>query len=171
MMITLRYMKIIYLFFSIIVFVSTQVFAETEVYFSPNGGCTNAIINEIKKAEKTIDIMMYSLSSRPIANELINAKNRGVIIRILADKGQRKQKFTSCRYLSNNSVAVRYDTGHGLMHNKVGIIDEKVLITGSFNWTGQAEKKNAENLLILTDKELIMKYHKRFEYLWNKGRE
>ena len=72
-------------------------FSEIKVYFSPNGGCTNAIIQEIKKAQRTIDILMYSLSSRPIANTLVDAKNRGVKIRILADKGQRNEKQSHLR--------------------------------------------------------------------------
>lgn len=154
---------------SMLLLLNYPALAEIEVYFSPNGGCANAIIKEIKKAQSTIDIMMYSLSSRHIANELIKAKNRGIKIRILVDKGQRKQRYTSCRFLIKNGLDVRYDKGHGLMHNKVGIIDGKVLITASFNWTGQADKKNAENLLILTDKELIKKYQKRFEILWRNG--
>lgn len=57
------------------------------------------------------------------------------------------------------------------MHNKIGIVDGKVLITGSFNWTDNAEKDNQENLLIIANKSLIDQYAKHFEVLWNAGQE
>ena len=57
------------------------------------------------------------------------------------------------------------------MHNKVGIIDGKLLFTGSFNWTAQAEARNAENLLQIDDPGLIKQYQQRFDTLWNKGRQ
>jgi len=145
-------------------------FAETRVYFSPNGGCTDAIVKQISQAQKKIDIAMYAFTSRPIAQELVKAKEGGVAIRILLDKAQETQAYSKSRYFINKGIEVRYDTGSGLMHNKIGIIDGKVLITGSFNWTAQAEIRNAENLLIIEDPELIKKYSERFEYLWNKGR-
>ena len=52
------------------------------------------------------------------------------------------------------------------MHNKFAVIDGRVLLTGSFNWTASADKRNEENLLIIMDKDLIKKYEERFVYLW-----
>jgi len=144
--------------------------AEIKVFFSPNGGCTDAIVEQISQAQKTIDIMMYSLTSRPIAQELVKAKERGVKIRILLDKEQETQKYSKSRYFIKRGFEVRFDTGPGLMHNKVGIIDGKVLFTGSFNWTAQAEKYNEENLLLITDPEIIQKYQERFELLWERAK-
>ena len=145
--------------------------ADTQVYFSPNGGCQDAIIKEISKATKTIDIAMYYLTSREIAQELVKAKDRNVKVRIVLDKDQETSKYSKSRYLIKRGFDVKYDTGPGLMHNKFAIIDNKVLITGSFNWTPTADQKNEENLLIMTDKELIKKYAERFEYLWKMGRK
>lgn len=144
--------------------------AGTSVYFSPSGGCTDAIVSQIDKAQSTIDIMMYSFTSRPIIQALEKAKERGVTIRVLLDKAQETQKYAKGRYLSQREIAVRYDTGQGLMHNKVGIIDGKLMFTGSFNWTAQAEKYNAENLLQIDDPALIKQYQARFELLWGNGR-
>ncbi len=157
--------------FILILFFANFASAETFVYFSPNGGCTGAILDEIRNARTSIDIMMYSFSSRPIANELIRAKERGVRVRVLLEKAQRKQKYTSSRYLIKKGINVRFDTGKGLMHNKVGIVDGRVLITGSFNWTASAEKRNAENLLIINDEQIIPQYRKKFEELWDDGEE
>lgn len=142
---------------------------ETQVYFSPNGGCQNAIIQEINKAEKTIDIAMYYFTSREIAQELVKKKNNGIKIRIVLDKSQETQTYSKSRYLTKNGFEIRYHMGNGLMHNKFAIIDEKTLITGSFNWTSTAEQKNEENLLVISDNNLTKKYQEQFEYLWKRS--
>lgn len=146
------------------------VLAQTQLYFSPRGGCTEALVSQVNQATKSIDIMMYSFSSRPIIQALEKAKERGVAIRVLLDKGQEAQKYAKGRYLAARGITVKYDTGRGLMHNKVGIFDGQVMFTGSFNWTAQAENNNAENLLLIEDPSLIKQYQTRFELLWSKGR-
>ena len=110
-------------------------FADTQVYFSPNGGCQNAIIVEIGKAQKTIDIAMYYLTSREIAQELVKAKERNIKVRIVLDQSQETQTYSKSRYLIKRGFEVKYHVGAGIMHNKFAVIDGKVLITGSFNWT------------------------------------
>ena len=82
-----------------LLFVSTFAYADTQVYFSPNGGCQNAVIAEISKAQKTIDIAMYYLTSREIAQELVKAKDRGIKIRVVLDKEQENQRYSKSRYL------------------------------------------------------------------------
>ena len=144
---------------------------ETRVCFSPKGGCEDVIIKELAKAQNTIEIAMYSFTSRPIAQELDKLKVKNVKIRIILDKDQETQKYSKSRYFIQRGYEVKYDSGSGLMHNKFAVIDGKVLITGSFNWTAGAEHKNEENLLILDDPPVVQKYAERFEYLWQKGRK
>ena len=149
----------------------SNIYADTQVYFSPNGGCQDTIISEIGKASKTIDIAMYYLTSREIAQELVKAKDRNVKVRVVLDQSQETQAYSKSRYLIKRGFEVKYYAGSGLMHNKFAIIDSKVLITGSFNWTPTADQKNEENLLIMTDKELIKKYEDSFKYLWERSRK
>src|SRR3989344_3032318 len=124
-------LKIILFLLLLTAFLQSISAAQTKVYFSPGGGCTDAIVQEVGRAQKTIDIMMYSFTSRPIIQELEKAKERGVKVRILLDKAQATQKYAKGRYLAQRGFDVKYDAGKGLMHNKVGIFDGKVLITGS----------------------------------------
>jgi phosphatidylserine/phosphatidylglycerophosphate/cardiolipin synthase-like enzyme len=141
-----------------------------QVFFSPQGGCQASVISEIDKAQGTIDIAMYFFTSRQAAQSLLRAKERGVTIRVVLDKSQKEEFYSKARYLSNKGIPVRYYEGRGLMHNKFAIVDKKILITGSFNWTATAEKQNEENLLILTDNRVVEKYLGRFEYLWHRSR-
>ncbi len=144
---------------------------DMEVYFSPNGGCQQAIVDEINQARETMDIAMYFLTSREIAQALVKAKERQVRVRLVFDKSQEIQDYAKARYLIKRGFAVKYHTGEGLMHNKFAIIDDHILITGSFNWTPTADRKNEENLLIIKDASIIKKYRERFDYLWDQARE
>jgi len=148
---------------------ASQVYAETTVYFSPNGGCQKAVIAEINKAHKSIDIAMYSFTSREIARALLEAKQRQVKIRITLDNAQIKDQYSKSRYLINKGVDVKFHMGPGLLHDKFAVIDDQEVLTGSYNWTITADKKNAENLLVSTDNELAQKYTKEFRHLWSQS--
>jgi phosphatidylserine/phosphatidylglycerophosphate/cardiolipin synthase-like enzyme len=115
----------------------------------------------------TIDIGMYSFTSRQIAQALVDAKNRNVQIRIVLDKAQKNEQYSKSRYLISNGIDVKYHLGPGLMHNKFAVIDGQEVITGSFNWTASAEKRNEENLLVITDKAFSKRYSERFNHLWS----
>jgi len=157
--------------FLTVLLVPCQGFArDIEVYFSPNGGCEEAVVSEIRKASQTIDIAMYYLSSRKIAQALVKAQEKNVRVRIVLDQGQEIESASKSGYLVKHGLEVRYHLGFGLMHNKFAIIDGKDLITGSFNWTLTAQEKNEENLLIIKDEGTIEQYKQRFEYLWNTSR-
>ncbi len=71
-----------------------------EVYFSPHGGCTDAIIRELNKAKSSILVQAYSFTSAPIAKALLNANKSGVKIEVILDKSQRTQKYSSATFLS-----------------------------------------------------------------------
>lgn len=123
-----------------------------QVYFSPNGGCTEIIVEKIARARKEILVQAYSFTSAPIAQALSAAKGRKVSVKVILNKSQRAERYTVATYLNNAGVYVWIDSGHTIAHNKVMVIDGETVITGSFNFTKAAETSNAENVLILTDK-------------------
>ncbi len=134
----------------------------TQVYFSPNGGCTEAIVKILKDAKTTILVQAYSFTSEPIAQALIDAYKRGVAVEIIADKSQESAKYSMISLLYKENIPVFIDRKHVIAHNKVMIIDSEVVITGSFNFTTAAEYKNAENLLIIQSKDLAKEYIKNY---------
>ena len=134
------------------------------VYFSPNGGCTDAILSQINQAKTEILLQAYSFTSKPIAQALIRAHKRGVKISAVLDKSNRSQKYSAATFLKNMGIPVFIDDKHAIAHNKIMIIDNRVVITGSFNFTKAAENKNAENLLILDDlPDLTRAYRENFQ--------
>jgi phosphatidylserine/phosphatidylglycerophosphate/cardiolipin synthase-like enzyme len=128
------------------------------VFFSPNGGCTEAIVEQIDNAKAEILIQAYSFTSAPIAKALLNAHKRGVKVETILDKSQRKARYTSATFMANSGIPTYIDSKHAIAHNKIIIIDQETIITGSFNFTKAAEEKNAENLLIITSKDLAKIY-------------
>ena len=128
------------------------------VYFSPAGGCTEAIIKELNNAKTSVLVQAYSFTSAPIAKALLNAHKRGVRVDVLLDKSQRKEKYSSADFLLNSGIPTKIDAVHAIAHNKIRVIDGETVITGSFNFTKAAEEKNAENLLVIKDKTLAAKY-------------
>lgn len=120
-----------------------------EVAFSPNGGATALVVKTIAGARKSILVQAYSFTSTPIAGALVEAKSRGVDVRVILDKSQRSERYTSATYLANHGVPVWIDAAHAIAHNKVMVIDGETVLTGSFNFTKAAEEKNAENVIVL----------------------
>lgn len=120
------------------------------VFFSPKGGCTDAVVEAVNSARKTLDVQAYSFTSTEIAKAIREAHERGVKVRVVLDKSNESGKYSGATYLFNAGVPVWIDSKHAIAHNKVMIIDGANLITGSFNFTKAAEQNNAENLLIIT---------------------
>ena len=129
-----------------------------EVYFSPNGGCTDAIARELDKAQSTVLVQAYSFTSYKIAKGLLDAHKRGVKVEIILDKSQKGDQYSSADFLANSGMSVKIDSKHAIAHNKVMVIDGETVITGSFNFTKAAEENNAENLLVIRDKKLAERY-------------
>lgn len=130
----------------------------TRVYFSPRGGCTDAIVQTIGEAEKQILVQAYVLTSDKIAAALVTAKKRGVIVKVILDKAQSTGLGADASVLAQGGVEVYLDGNHKIAHNKVIIIDDYTVLTGSFNYSAAAEDSNAENLLILKNATLTAKY-------------
>ena len=135
-----------------------------EVYFSPHGGCTDAIIKQLDKAKAKTSILVqaYTFTAAQIPKALLDAHKRKVKVQIILDKSRRTQKYSSATFFSNNGIPVKIDAVHAIAHNKLIIIDGEMVITGSFNFTKAAEESNAENLLLIRDKKLASLYAKNW---------
>lgn len=129
-----------------------------DVYFSPKGGCTEAIVSEINRAKSEILVQAYSFTSEKIAIALVDAHTRGVSIQIILDKSQVTARLSAAAFTSSNGIPTFIDRKHAIAHNKVMIIDNLTVITGSFNFTKAAEESNAENLLIVRSSALAQLY-------------
>ena len=72
-----------------------------QVHFSPNGGCTEAVVKALDNAKTSVQVQAYSFTSAPIAKALVGAHRRGVRVTVILDKSQRTDKYSSADFLRN----------------------------------------------------------------------
>jgi len=155
-------------------FLSTLLLASTlhaktvDVCFSPLGHCDQVFVSWVDSSRKTLDGAIYGLTDPKIAAAFIRAHQRGVKVRLLLDRSQSKGKQSVYRHLQQAGVPlqIRRGTKGGLQHNKFLIMDGTYVLTGSFNWTRSASRRNDENFVILDDQ--TPRFQKEFERLWKK---
>ena len=140
--------------------------AKTEVYFSLSDNPQKAIIKNINHAEAFINIAMYIFTDKEIAASLINTQKRGVKVRVYLDKSQIESSYSVSRLLVQGGIKVRISTNNYIMHHKFAIIDNRLLLTGSYNWTFSANNRNDENLMVIDDPEIIEIFQNQFINLW-----
>src|SRR5258708_3461137 len=95
-----------------------------QVYFSPHGGATEAVVDAPDRATNSVLVEAYSFTSAPIAKALVEAHRRGVKIQVILDHSQRTEKYSEADFLKNNDVPTLIDARHAIAHNKVIIIDD-----------------------------------------------
>ena len=133
------------------------------VFFSPRGGCEKALVAELATARHELLVMAYSFTNVEVARAIIAAAGRGVSVAVLLDRSNEAESRSEIGDLKEHKIDLRIDAEHAIAHNKVMVIDGRTVITGSFNFTKQAEHENAENLLILRDhRELAIRYRDNF---------
>ena len=142
---------------------------KSETYFSPNGGVASKIIKVINNTQASIDLSIFDLTSDGIASALEQAHKRGVRIRIIADSRQAKGSHSAITELARDAMDIKitHGEGRGIMHNKFAIFDGKLMVTGSYNWTNNAEHFNYENAMFITDPSVIKSYQGEFDKIWN----
>jgi phosphatidylserine/phosphatidylglycerophosphate/cardiolipin synthase-like enzyme len=143
-----------------------------DVCFTPNQSCLPKVVKYIDDAKSSILLLGYSFTSKPITQALINAKKRGVKVRIVLDHSQKTQKYSKevIQILLTERIDVKFDHSVKIAHNKIMVIDNLQTLTGSYNWTHSAEFKNAENLAFIKSPEVAKKYTEYFETRWKVSR-
>ena len=146
--------------------ISISTLAKTEVYFSLYDNPQKEIIKNINQAEAFINIAMYIFTDREIALPLAKAQERGVKVRLYLDKDQVDYKYSQSRFLVQKGIKTKISSNNYIMHNKFAIIDNHLLLTGSYNWTFSANHRNDESLMVIDELEIIARYQNQFEKLW-----
>ena len=143
----------------IVLLLNTTLASKLDVCFTPPSGCSEKIIEEINSSKVSIYVQAYGFTSKTIADSLIKAHLRGVKVQVILDRSNMSKKgYSKLMDLKEAGIDISLDIVPGIAHNKVMIIDEKKVITGSFNFTEAADKRNSENVIIIEDKETVKQY-------------
>ena len=122
----------------------TQIFT----YFSPGSETISPLLREINSAQKSIDFMAFSFTHDKIGKAMRDQFQNGVKVGGVFDENQ-ISKYSEYDPMKKLGMSVKIDETSGTMHHKVIIIDEETVITGSYNFSRNAEIRNSENLLII----------------------
>lgn len=140
-----------------------------ENYFSPNGGAQQAIINRLQRAKKSIRITAFSFTDDPMAELLIAKKNQRVQVQAVFETRNNTGLGAEYSKLKKAGIDILEDGNCYILHSKLIIIDDKTVITGSYNFTDAANRSNDENLLIIDDPTLAQSYIKEFNRIYNQA--
>jgi phosphatidylserine/phosphatidylglycerophosphate/cardiolipin synthase-like enzyme len=142
-----------------------------EIYFSPRNGVANHLLAWIDSARTSVYFLAFSFTSNDLGDALRQRAFDGVQVEGVMDDGQvRSNTGTEFDAFRQDGLDVRLDgNATGLMHHKVMIIDESIVIAGSYNFTNSAELRNDENLVILEDRDLAAQFLDEFRKIYNEA--
>lgn len=146
-----------------------------DVVFARTGSIADAIESLIRAGEESIGVALYSFNNQRLAGSLFDAERRGLRVRLVVDHTKYKDSPPTRELLADSPFPVRLSYGRdgerSKMHHKFLLVDDKVVLTGSYNWTVASEEENYENLLILREPRLVDLYGQEFEVIWEKAQE
>ncbi|MFC1801342.1 phospholipase D-like domain-containing protein [Nanoarchaeota archaeon] len=141
-----------------------------ENYFCPRDDCGVEVKEELDKAEESIYFMTFSFTHEGIANSLLIKNSEDVLVTGVFENRGSGSEYSKFSVLDYQGADVRKDGNSATMHHKVFIIDEKTVITGSFNPSKNADTKNDENILIIEDASLAARFLEEFELVWSEAK-
>jgi len=141
------------------------------IYFTPPAGGAGGLIKQIDASKKTIKVMAYGFTAMPLSDALVRAHHRGVKVQLLQDEKSASNNGDAVNQLIAAGIEVREDGKHAIQHNKVMLIDDDIVITGSYNFTKSAEVRNAENIIILKSVYASKRYSDNWVTHWGHGQE
>lgn len=140
--------------------------ASVEAFFSPGNECAYRIIDLLTAAERTADLCVFTIADDRISSAILSAHKRRVKVRILSDNDKAYDAGSDIEQFRRAGIPVRVDRGPDHMHHKFAVFDNRILLTGSFNWTRSASEVNQENIIVSDDGRLVGPFVKEFQALW-----
>ena len=138
-------------------------------YFSPQDKTVEkALVPLVEKAKSYVYLPVFVITHKKLTQALIDAKNRGVDVKIILDATSVRSNHTTHEILREAGIPLKTENYAGKVHNKSMIIDDKYVITGSMNFSNSGENRNDENCLVIENSELAKFYKGWFEFIWRK---
>lgn len=147
----------------------TSVTAKVTTCFSPGPArSAEQIADAIDAARSKVRVQAYWLTSVPILRAIAGAKRRGLDVAAILDRTQDRRNstrshYSGATYLWNAGIPVWIDDAPAIAHNKVIVLDDQVVITGSFNFSKAADTRNAENVVILDSAAVASQFTRNWE--------
>ncbi|KAG0329146.1 hypothetical protein BGZ99_003297 [Dissophora globulifera] len=135
--------------------------------FFPSEESFHHLVGTLDNAQQSLDICVYTITDDQISAAIIRAVDRGVQVRIITDDEKAEDLGSDAKRLAREyNVPVRVDGSPSYMHHKFAVIDDKLVINGSYNWTKGARFQNREDLTLTNSAKAVHAFKGEFERLW-----
>ena len=151
-----------------------------KLLFGPNDNIEKFVIEEINKAKKEINIMVFWFTWKPIADALLRALARGVNINLILDSRSTEKKIQDVdvekelivpKYLLENGFKrekIKIYNGE-LLHHKIILFDDENVLMGSCNFFNGSIKRHEEHYMLAISDELYDTFYNKFKELWTQN--
>jgi len=140
-----------------------------QIYFAPENDVLDAMVTVVESARTSIRFMTFSFTEAEIANAILARAAAGASVQGIFETRGSQTEFSELRALFCGGLSVRQDGNPNTFHHKVLIVDNRIVITGSFNWSANATESNDENLIIIDDADLAAQYIAEFDRVWSRA--
>lgn len=141
-----------------------------DVFFSPDDGALAALVPLLEGAQESIYFLAYSFTSNQMGEIIRWKAEEGLTIAgVMDDEQIRSNQGTEFDPFRQAELDVRMDGIDGLMHHKVFIIDEKIVVFGSYNFSQSAEERNDENLMVIYNSVIASQFMLEFQRVWDQA--
>jgi phosphatidylserine/phosphatidylglycerophosphate/cardiolipin synthase-like enzyme len=141
-----------------------------EARFSPGEDCVRRVIHLFEQTQRSADVCVFTITDDRIADALRGAHARGVAVRVITDDIKSMDLGSDIERLRFAGIEVREDRSEHHMHHKFALFDQRLLLTGSFNWTRSATAYNQENIVVTSEGRLVRAFRETFDGLWARFR-
>ena len=140
------------------------------VAFAPHASPVDLLIGAIDGAQSSVRLAAYAFSHKGVVTALVRARKRGLDVAVVADSTSASQRYSAVQSLANQGVATRINDRYAILHHKLAVIDAQTVWTGSANMTSAAERRNAENAILLINQPALAKhYAAEWQRLWDES--
>ena len=150
----------------------TAILDKTPVFvmFAPEDDAMDYLLPLVKGAEESVHFMAFAFTHDELGEELLKKSRRGLDVRGVFETRNTNDPYSEIHRLGCAGVGVREDGNSGTMHHKVFIIDDKIVVTGSFNFSNSANQTNDENMVFLNNDAIAAQYEQEFREVWDEAR-
>jgi len=142
-----------------------------QVIFSSEDNALSNLIAVVNDAQRSIRFLAFSFTDYPLAQAMIDRSKAGVDVKGIFETFSSNGTRSELRTFWCAQVPARQDGNPSFLHDKIIIVDESIVITGSLNFSTNADESNEENVVILDNPEIAALYLQEFDKLWNQANE
>ena len=137
------------------------------VFTSEDSALEKAIIPVVQSAKKNIRFLAFSFTDYPLADAMSQRAQAGVDVAGVFETVGSETQASELTTLMCRKIPVRQDGNPAFLHDKVIVVDERIVITGSLNFSTNAEESNDENVIIIDNPEIARLYMQEFQRVWD----